>query len=55
MAGIHPEMKQELLPEILNGINPYFGQIQLSFDDQQILFMKSRLDSKLVLIENLFE
>jgi Tol biopolymer transport system component len=50
-----PEMKRERLPEILNGINPYFGGIQLSFDDQQLLFLKVRLDSKLVLIEDLFK
>ena len=50
-----PEEKRERLPEILNGINPYFGYVQLSFDDQQILFLKSQLDAKLVLIENVFE
>jgi hypothetical protein len=50
-----PEGKRERMPEILNGINPYFGSIQLSFDDQQILFLKYRLDAKLVLIENVFK
>jgi serine/threonine protein kinase len=50
-----PEGKLERLPEILNGINPYFGQIQLSFDDQQLLYLKSRVDARLVLIENVFE
>jgi serine/threonine protein kinase len=49
-----PDLKREMLPEILRGINPYFGQIQLSFDDKQLIFLKSRLDSKLVLIENVF-
>jgi Tol biopolymer transport system component/predicted Ser/Thr protein kinase len=50
-----PDGKQQKLPEILNGINPYFGQIQLSFNDQKLLFLKRRLDAKLVLIQNVFK
>ncbi len=50
-----PDGKRERLPEVLKQINPYFGQIQSSFDDQDFLFLKYQLDSKLVLIENVFE
>jgi len=46
--------KQERLPDILNGINPRLN-IQMSFDDRQLVFLKGRLDSRLVLIENVFK
>lgn len=49
-----PDGKRERLPDILNGINPQ-GNIQMSFDDKQLVFLKERLDSRLVLIENVFE
>ena len=49
-----PEGKRERLPEILNGISPQ-SNIQMSFDDKQVIFLKERLDSRLVLIENVFE
>jgi TolB protein len=49
-----PEGKRERLPEILNGINPQ-GHIQMSFDDKQLVYLKSRVDARLVLIENVFE
>lgn len=48
-----PEGKRERLPDILNGIHP--RDIQLSFDDQQLVFLKQRLDARLVLIENVFK
>ncbi len=50
-----PEGKRERLPDVLKGINPYFGQVQFSFDEQDLLFLKYQLNSKLVLIENVFE
>ncbi|MDZ7312658.1 MAG: hypothetical protein ONB45_15450, partial [candidate division KSB1 bacterium] len=46
-----PEGKRERLPDILNGINT----IQTSFDDKQLVFLKQRLDARLVLIENVFK
>jgi hypothetical protein len=49
-----PDGKRQRLPEILNGINP-LGNIKLSFDDKKIVFLKERLDTRLVLIENVFE
>ena len=49
-----PEGKRERLPSILNGINPQ-GRIEMSLDDKRLVFLKERLDSRLVLIENLFE
>jgi len=49
-----PGGKRERLPAILNGINPR-GNIALSFDDKKLVFLKERLDTRLVLIENVFE
>jgi len=49
-----PEGKRERLPAILNGISP-LATIQMSFDDKQLVFLKERLDTRLVLIENVFE
>ncbi len=50
-----PEGKRERLPDILNGINPYGGNIQMSFDHEQLVFLKERLEARLVLVENVFE
>jgi hypothetical protein len=50
-----PDGKRERLPEILKGLDPTWGDIQMSFDDKQLVFLKQRLDSRLVLIENVFE
>jgi len=50
-----PQEKREQLPEILYGQDPYLGDVQLSFDDKQLVFLKQRSDSRLVLIENLFK
>ncbi len=50
-----PDGRHEKLPSILNGINPYRGNIQVSFDDKHLVFLKERLDARLVLIENLFK
>jgi dipeptidyl aminopeptidase/acylaminoacyl peptidase len=49
-----PEGKRERLPDILNGINPGSGDIQMSHDDKQLVFAREQLDSRLVLIENVF-
>ena len=49
-----PDGKRQQLPSILNGINPR-GNIAMSFDDKRLVFLKERLDSRLVLIENVFE
>jgi len=50
-----PEGKQERLPEVFRGLNPNGGSIQLSYDDKHVVYLKSRADSRLVLIENPFE
>jgi serine/threonine protein kinase len=50
-----PDGKQEKLPDILHGINPYAGNIQLSTDDQQLVYLKGQLEARLVLIENVFK
>jgi WD40 repeat protein len=50
-----PDGKHEKLPDILNGINPFTRNIQLSFDDQKLVYLKEHLDSRLVLIENVFK
>jgi hypothetical protein len=49
-----PQGKHEKLPDILNGINPQ-RNIDMSFDDRQLVFTKGRLDARLVLIENVFK
>jgi len=49
-----PQGKHEKLPDILNGINPQLN-IDMSFDDRQLVFTKGRPDVRLVLIENVFK
>jgi eukaryotic-like serine/threonine-protein kinase len=50
-----PEGKRERLPAIFDRMNPFMSDIQLSFDDKNVAYQKSRLDARLVLIENPFE
>jgi len=50
-----PEGKRERLPGISYGINPFSYDIQTSYDDKQVVYLKGKLDSRLVLIENLFK
>jgi Tol biopolymer transport system component/predicted Ser/Thr protein kinase len=50
-----PDGKQQRLPGILDGLNPWAGRFQLSYDDKRIVLAKGRFDARLVLIENLFE
>jgi len=48
-----PKGIRERLPGFLRGIYP--PDIQMSFDDRQLVFLKQRFDSRLVLIENVFQ
>ena len=50
-----PDGKRQRLPEIFNGLNPFGYYIRLSYDDKQAVYLKGQLDSRLVLIENLFK
>jgi hypothetical protein len=50
-----PDGGRERLPKILDGINPYAAEFQTSWDDRQAVFTKRRLDSRVVLVENLFQ
>jgi serine/threonine protein kinase len=50
-----PDGRRERLPKILDGINPYAAEFQTSWDDEQVVFTKRRLDSRVVLVENLFK
>jgi hypothetical protein len=51
-----PDGKTERMPEILNGCNPVYGAgFGMSLNDQKLVYLKERLDSRLMLIENLFE
>jgi Tol biopolymer transport system component/predicted Ser/Thr protein kinase len=50
-----PEGKRERLPDILNGMDPGDGEIQMSYDNKQIVFLKGQIDARLVLIDNLFK
>ncbi len=49
-----PDGNRERLPEVLNGLDPADGEIQMSYDDTQIVFLKGQIDARLVLIESLF-
>jgi Tol biopolymer transport system component len=49
-----PECRHEKMPEILTGIKPQLN-IQTSFDDQKLVFLKPQVDSRLVLIEAVFK
>jgi Tol biopolymer transport system component/predicted Ser/Thr protein kinase len=50
-----PDGKRVRLPEIFNHIDPFNLDIRLSYDDKQAVYLKGQLDSRLVLIENLFK
>ena len=50
-----PDGKRERLPDILNGVDPADGEIQMSHDDKQIVFLRGQIDARLVLIDNLFK
>jgi hypothetical protein len=51
-----PNGKKEHLPDTFRGRNPLGGfEVQMSYDDKEAVFLKGRLDARLVLIENLFE
>jgi Tol biopolymer transport system component/predicted Ser/Thr protein kinase len=49
-----PDGKRLRLPEIFDRMNPYNGEIQLSYDDKQVVYLKGTVESRLVLIDNLF-
>ena len=40
-------------PDILNGRNPLASEVQMSFDDEHLVYVTAQVDAKLVLIENL--
>ena len=50
-----PEGKRERLPSILTGINPVTASIDFSLDGKSVVYVKTRLEARLVLIENLFK
>jgi serine/threonine protein kinase len=51
-----PNGKKEHVPDTFRGRNPLGGfEVQMSYDDKEAVFLKGRLDARLVLIENLFE
>jgi hypothetical protein len=50
-----PEGRRERLPAVFDGANPFLLQLQMSLDDRNVLFGKSRVDSRLVLVDNLFK
>jgi Tol biopolymer transport system component/predicted Ser/Thr protein kinase len=50
-----PDGKQVRLPKIFDNTNPYNLEIQLSYDDKQVVYLKGQFDSRLVLVENLFK
>jgi WD40 repeat protein len=51
-----PDGKRERLPPIFDGINPLmWSDIQFSLDDKSVVYGRTRLEAKLVLVENLFK
>jgi hypothetical protein len=51
-----PDGNRERLADIFNGFNPWCGFVlKPSYDDRQVVWLKERLDARLVLIENVFE
>ena len=50
-----PGGNREQFPDIFRGQDPFPGDIQLSFDDKEVIYSKGRLDARLILIENPFE
>ena len=50
-----PELKRERLPGILDRTDPWGGYIQLSYDGTRWTYLRSRIDARLVLMENVFE
>jgi hypothetical protein len=49
-----PDGHQQRLPEVLDGLNPFHMDFQLSADDKQVVYLKRRENSRLILIENPF-
>ena len=41
--------------DILNGRNPLASEVQMSYDDEQLVYVTGQTDAKLVLIDNLFK
>ncbi len=50
-----PDGRRERLPEIFDHMDPGNFEIQLSYDDTEVVYLKGQLDSRLVLIDNLFK
>jgi hypothetical protein len=42
-------------PDILNGRNPLASEVQMSYDDKQLVYVTGKIDAKLVLIDSLFK
>ena len=50
-----PDGKQERLPGALDRLHPYSRLVQSSYDDKQMIYVKMQNDSKLVVVDRLFE
>ena len=50
-----PDGRRERLPDFLNGRNPFYDEVQMSYDDEQLVYLTGQIDAKLVLIDNLFK
>ncbi len=50
-----PDGRHERMPAVFDGVNPFFLDVQLSHDDKSVVYGKSRLEGRLVLVENLFK
>jgi Tol biopolymer transport system component len=50
-----PDGRRERLPDFLNGRNPFYDEVQMSYDDKSLVYVTGQIDAKLVLIDNLFK
>jgi len=49
------DAKRTRLPKVLDGLDPTAGNCTLTYDDKELIFVKSRLESRLGLLEEVFE
>jgi hypothetical protein len=50
-----PDGKRERLPELFRALNPAYGNLRMSRDDKQAVFLKVRSDCRLLVIDNPFK
>ena len=49
-----PDGRQQKFPAIFNGLNPFHMDLQMSWNDERVVFLKGRQQSRLIIIDQLF-